>query len=214
MRPQSTKRRRVRLGVGLAIAGSLLATLAIRGFAMAGTARSVADEPVDSVRAASGTTRTIVAAGIDWRVDHQDGPGGHCIGVVAQVGGVEQGSVGGGCGQPDNPLLNWGVGGLLVADQWYNVAYGEVGEASSGSVRVTLGDGEVIIDQGVPQAGGLWIVVIPAEPTSLATDIAGITALDGMGSVVAQVEPPSLAAEVRLAAEQRGTTTGEATGRP
>lgn len=213
MRPQSTTRRRVRFGVGLVIAGSLSATLAIRGFAMAGAARPVADEPVDSVRAASGRTRTIVAAGIDWRVDHQDGPDGHCIGVVAQVGGVEQGSVGGGCGQPDNPLLNWGIGGLLVADQWYNVAYGEVGEAS-GSVRVTLRDGEVITDQGVPQAGGLWIVVIPAEPTSLATDVARITALDATGSIVAQVDPPSLAAEVRLAAEQSGTTSGEASGRP
>jgi hypothetical protein len=72
---------------------------------------------------------------------------------------------------------------------------------------VTLADGSVRTDRDFSRSGGLWILVIPADPMDQAADVAAIEALDGSGSVVAREEPPS------VVAYRRAATAGEpATG--
>jgi len=85
------------------------------------------------------TTRTVAVGGVTWTVSAYSSPGGPCVGVVAYVDGVEQVRIGGGCGTPDDPRLWWGIGGIEIAGQWFNVAYGLVAQAVD-AVRVTLGD--------------------------------------------------------------------------
>jgi hypothetical protein len=135
-------------------------------------------------------TRTVSASGVTFSVKRQNSLDGACIDVAATLDGVVQGSVGG-CGEPDNPLLRWGIGGIKVAKDWFNVAYGEVPQLVD-SVRVTLGDGTVLTDTGVGPANGLWLVVVPGDPTSTASDFIRIIALDAEGTVIAEEETPSL----------------------
>ena len=123
------------------------------------------------------------------------------MGVVATVEGIAQGGLGGDCGRPQDPDLGWGLGGLLVGDEWFNVAYGAASPAIA-TVSVTLGDGtEVADDVG---GAGVWLVVVPAGPLDARGDFSQIRALDVTGGVVAEVKPPSLVA-YRQQAQAVGT---------
>ncbi len=155
---------------------------------------------------AASTTRTVTVGGVSWIVARHDSPGGSCIGVAAEVDGQEKGQVGGGCGTSDNPMLRWGIGGLRVGGQWFNVAYGEVPAAAS-SVRVTLGDGSVRTDSGVGAGQGVWIVVLAGDPSDRASEVARIEVLDGAGSVIAHENPPSLVDLHRQAQESSARET-------
>lgn len=184
-------RHRFRLVIVLALmTGAVSAGVLLGEGATAGTGLGPS-EPRDVVSSGTATaTRTVEVAGVTWNVVHRDSSEGPCIGVVAEMDGVEEGQVGGGCGESDDPALRWGIGGIEVKGQWFNVAYGKV-PAAAASVRVILGDGSVVVDSGV-QGNGIWVVVIPADPFDKATDIARLEVVGGAGIAITDVAPPSL----------------------
>ena len=144
---------------------------------------------------------------IRWSLVRDVGPEGPCLDVAAEeIRGPERGHVSSCGASPSNSVFTWAIGGVQIGDQWFNVVYGEVLREVSG-LRVTLADGSVRTDRDFSRSGGLWILVIPADPMDQAADVAAIEALDGSGSVVAREEPPS------VVAYRRAATAGEpATG--
>jgi hypothetical protein len=150
------------------------------------------------------TSRSVQVGGVTWTVIRRDSPDGACVGVVADVDGVEEGQVGGGCGEADEPTLRWGLGGLEVNGQWFNVAYGEVPITVS-SVRVTLGDGSVLSDTNLGESAGSWVVVTSADPFDKAKEISGIEALSASGAILAEKTPPSVV-DLRNAAKDQKTS--------
>lgn len=192
-----------RLMVAVGIVTGALAVVIANGVSANPTIPASSSDPGDVLGANPGnvvgvnaevgsTTRTVVVDGVTWTVSAYSSPGGPCVGVVAYVDGVEQGRIGGGCGTADDPRLWWGIGGIEIAGQWFNIAYGVVTQAAD-AVRVTLGDGTVITDDGVTAADGVWIVVVPGDPLSQRSDVTTITALSA-GSEVATETPPSIVA--------------------
>lgn len=200
---------RIQLGLGIGLS-VLVAALVIGNAISADTAAanpSVTRDAVAGMNAGlAATSRAVEVGDAIWTVTHEESPDGPCMGVVAQVDGVEQGRLGGDCGAPSNRLW-WGIGGLDIANQWFYVAFGEVSQLVD-SVRVTLGDGTVLTDGGVVAASGLWIIVAPGNPTSPASDFVRITALDAAGSVVAQENPPSIVAYTLQAQAKMGAGGG------
>jgi hypothetical protein len=138
------------------------------------------------------TSRTVEVGGVLWTVVSGDSGSGRCVGVIASVSGVEEGQVGGGCGPSVNPALRWGMGGLEVRGQWFNVAYGEAYQPAD-EVRVTLGDGSVSTIDNLSVTQGAWLVVVGGDPLSAANDFTRIRVLDASGKELAREDPPSLA---------------------
>ncbi len=211
-RKRRIRKLRIPLGMGLAVGTSVLVASLFLGRGVAAkpptAAAHVPRDTADVVHPASAaTTRTVTEGGVSWNVVRQDSPDGPCISVVASVEGVEQGRLGGVCGTPDDSLLEWAIGGIEVGNQWFNVADGVVPSTAS-SVSVTLGDGAVRTDEGVAEAGGVWIVVFPGDPMSQASDVVRISVLGPTGSLITQKDPPSIVAYRR--AEQAGSAGGGA----
>lgn len=208
------RRPKERIGrvAGVVIAAGLLVVTVLLGKGASTVSSGAAshDKPPARARSANGVrTFEDQAGGVRWTMTRSSSAQGGCVEVVAeQVGGTEWVNLG--CAS-DDPLLGLGIGGALIADQWYNVAYGEVPPAAS-SVRVTLGDGSVVTDSNVSLNQGLWIVVAPGSPNDPAIDFTRIEAIDGSGGVIAQVDPPSLAAYAQLAQAQASATSAARAG--
>jgi hypothetical protein len=151
---------------------------------------------------ATASDAVIEVGDVTWTLIRGDSPEGACVGVVAEVAGVEQGQVGGSCGEPDDPKLRWGLGGLEVDGRWFNVAYGEV-PSDATSVRVTLGDGSALTDSELGRTDGGWLIVVPADPLDKATEISSIEVLSTAGSVIAEKTTPSLVDLRNRAKEER-----------
>jgi hypothetical protein len=110
-----------------------------------------------------------------------------CVDVVAALeGATHPEGGGGGCGPArehrDEPL-EWSLGGILVGGRSYTYANGWVAPPAT-TVRVTLVDGRVLVDQPVD---GVWIVVVLGE-----VDVVRIEAFGPSGEVLANAKPPSL----------------------
>lgn len=114
------------------------------------------------------------------------------------VSGTDRGRLGG-CGESDDPHLRWGIGGIDIGGQWYNVAYGQAALDAS-SVEVTLGSGSVQTDSAVRASNGTWLIVLPADPMDAQTEFVKIVALTDSGVHLAVAEPPSLVAHRQAAA--------------
>jgi hypothetical protein len=151
------------------------------------------------------TTRSVEVGDVTWTVSRSESEVGPCIGVTATFRGREEGTIGGGCGNPDDPDLRWGIGGLDVGGRWFNVAYGAVSPTVR-VVEVTLGDGTIVSDHLGPDEG-VWILPVAADPLNRAFDVVRISARDGGDAVVAEEEPPSLVKERQQA--QQLSTQGE-----
>lgn len=191
-------RRPHRRSRGLAAIGcvAVVAVAAVASSVMAGSvtpnpggdARStVPQDPVgerDSVR-------TSVVDDVTWTLSRYSTSSQTCMSVVASIDGAEQGRLDAGCGVSGAGDLQWGLGGLQVADQWFNVAYGQA-PPTAVSVNLKLGNGSVLVDSMVAAAGGLWLFVFPDDPISTGSDVDEITALDASGTLVAREGPPSI----------------------
>lgn len=189
------------LGVAALVlaAGSLVVSLRAR----AGGPAALEAPPAESSPAPT-VSRTTTVHGVEFTVQGSECAEGPCVDVVATVDGIAQGGLGGVSGdrgRPEDPDLEWGLGGLLVGDEWFNVAYGAASPAVA-MVSVTLGDGTEVADDVA--GAGVWLVVVPADPFDPASDVSRIRALDATGGVVAEVEPPSLVA-YRQQAQSVGT---------
>jgi len=199
-------RREKRLAIGVGATVGVLAVVLTAGAISANTEpsrsgeSSVGGNATATADSGSGETRlSVEVGGVNWTVSRTDGPDEACIGVVATLHGEELGSLGGGCGRPEIGHMRFGIGGIDIGGDWFNLAYGEVAPETR-SLDVILGDGTVLRHTVVPEAEGLWIVVSPGQPTSLGSDFVLIKALDAGGSVIAQETPPSLVAR-RLQAQ-------------
>jgi len=197
----SRLKRNVRLVVALLIGSSVvLATVIARG---ATRTAAQSTDPARSGAEAVGSALTIGDS--SWALVRSFSADGSCLEVVAEVDGVEQGSVGG-CGNWNASPLSWSIGGVGVEGQWYDVALGQ-GSSDVAAVRLTLAAGNTRADATVDAHGGYWFVVYPADPLAKEGDITRIEALDNTGSVIGQQEVPSLA-------EARGAATLATPGEP
>jgi hypothetical protein len=203
-------RQRIRLAVAVAVLASVFA-LTLFSVGAISNPRPAA-LPQELQRAASvantGTSQAersmeAPAGRVRWTVTSYDSAEGPCVVVVAEeVQSVDRGQLAS-CGPLDDPLLRWSMGGIEIASQWFNVAYGQVAFGAS-YVRLTLGDGSVRVDAGFRQANGLWIVVIPAGPFDARSDFVRIEVLGEGGVVMTSQELPSLV-EYRKQAQSAGS---------
>lgn len=188
-----------RVGLAVAVSATLGLFIAIALTAGAGGAPRPAvstREPMrsglDSGTGEAKTTRSVEepAGEVRWTVTSYETADGPCVEVVAdEVDGTDQAGVRG-CGRADDPLLRWSMGGVEVGGQWFNVAFGQV-PPDAASVRLTLGDGTVRTDSDV-QADGLWIVVVPGEPTDAGREPVRVDVVDDDGVVMTTEELPSI----------------------
>jgi hypothetical protein len=172
-----------------AIASSMIVMQDKRGSTSAGHDRPAAG--VQRFVSGQDSVRTSVVDDVTWTLTRSTTSSGTCLTVVASGHEVELGRIGGGCGVTEPGGWEWGLGGLRVANQWFNVAYGQAPSAAA-SVDLELGNGIVLADSRVAPAGGLWLFVFPADPISAASDVEEIRALDASGAVVASETPPSI----------------------
>lgn len=152
------------------------------------SARSVSDSQASASGVSSRTTivaRSMTLGGVEWSVVRD---ADSCVSVLAELNGVQQGSVGSACSSSG---WGWGIGGVDVGDQWFNVVYGQA-PTTVASVRVSLADGNELTDSAVRESGGAWLAVMPADPTAKASDVVTISALDAEGSVVVEEKPPPI----------------------
>ena len=201
-----TRRPRFHVGPVVASAGLLLAAGSLVDSLRARATGPVAPQPSSPEPSSAPTvSRTTMVDGVEFTVQRSESAEGPCVDVVATVEGIAQGGVGGGlsgdCGRPQDADLGWGLGGLLVGDEWFNIAYGAASPAVA-TVSVTVGDGTEVADDVA--GAGVWLVVVPAEPLDARSDFSQIRALDATGGVVAEVKPPSLVA-YRQQAQAVGT---------
>lgn len=166
------------------------------GFFVAGT--MTAAKPSSDIGAGdgappvgAGTVPTVAIGDTTWSVDVKDG----CLEAFATVSGEEEGRLGTVC--PSDKPLAWGIGGLDVGGQWFSVAYGLAPAAAV--VRVATDDGTVRDVENVALSDGAWMVVFPGDPASNESDVVQISSFDKEGSLIAQMEPPSVADLTRLA---------------
>jgi hypothetical protein len=128
-------------------------------------------------------TMTVTVDGATFTVSGSPSPDGYCLIVSGDGGSL------GGCGSSNGPF-RFGEGGLRVAGQLYNVAYGRVPDGAS-SMEAVLGDGSSMSEDA---SNGVWLFVVATREGDRTTDIAVVRAKDVAGDVISKVRLPSLAA--------------------
>jgi hypothetical protein len=148
-------------------------------------------------------------AGTSWTVERRESDVGPCIGVSAVTAATNEGTVGGGCGEPASDGFRWGIGGIGIQGQWYGVAYGQITLAGASEVDVTLRDGTVLRDANLAASEGMWELLYKGDPADAARDVIDIAVLDGSGASLAAAKPPSLSeAQSQETQAANGTAAG------
>lgn len=196
---------KMRVAVAASVGLLLVGTAAAGGYALFDRYGPTSDELRVQGRVANPATlevrrSIVVPAGVTWTVVSYDSSDGVCLDAFGELSsGGEQAKLGG-CDLAGE--VPYSMGGLQLGDEWFNVIFGQ---SSGATVRVTLGSGA--IRQDTPE-NGVWIVVVPSDPTARANDFARVDVLDGAGNVVATIEPPSLA-QLRQDAQQAPPVPGD-----
>jgi hypothetical protein len=181
------------------------AALAVLGFMLVGVsfAQAQQSEPSDVTQAASIpiasssdtalASRSASAGGLTWTVTESDSSAGPCIDVDVSGPNGQVGRVGGGCGVSDDDGLRWGVGGLEVDGQWFNVVYGKTTVAGSDSVAIGLANASQIIVDRTNSADGLWAAAYKADRLDPRADVQSIRVRSSNGDQLAFAAVPSIA---------------------
>lgn len=183
--------RRIGIGAGVLGAALILVGVVFETTTTRATSRLERPRENDSLLATSTSMMTIEVGGVRWTLVSRSSGDGPCLGVVAEVDGLEQGELGGGCGRPEDAALNWGIGGIDVGGSWFNVAYGQAVPSAS-SVKISLGDGSVRTFDNVAEDQGLWLSVIEASPTDRDGAVVHVEVLDANRSVILSRDLPSI----------------------
>jgi hypothetical protein len=182
------------------------AALAVLGFTMIGISFAQAQQsdtsgatPPVTVAIANTSddavaSRSVTVADVVWTVTESESSAGPCIGVDVSGPNGQVGRVGGGCGSGDDGGLRWGLGGLDVDGQWYNVVYGKTTVAGGESVDIQLANASHMVVDRTTSADGLWVAAYKADRLDPAADVRSIAVQASNGAELASVAAPSIAA--------------------
>jgi hypothetical protein len=205
MSDRRTRRLRVALGVPGVIALSVISFVARGGASHPGYVPdpvTMAAEDRSANYSSLRVERTFEepAGEVEWTVVSYEASDGPCLDIYAEaVPGDDEAKMSS-CGRFEGPF-RWSIGGVEVADQFYNVAFGRAAVGAD-RMRITLGHGAAVAPDVVR---GIWVAVMPGSPEDF--DITLLEAVGGNGRVLESVRPTSIA-DLRENAEDTETHSG------